>query len=206
MNKTKQKILATALAIFNEQGVASISIRQLAQEAKISHSNLIYHFPSKQEIVLALHEQLFNRANDINKKIEIANFSLAQLYNITKIGFATVYDFRFLFNDLQFICSSFPEMRKILLSAEKNRSDMYRSVIALMIEKKWMKAAEFENEYKQLIVLIKIFSDHWLVSSSIYDNLPVLEKIEKYSRLLMAHFYPYLTPMGKEEFKSIQIK
>lgn len=204
MKKTKQRILNKALELFNSKGIASISIRQLAQEINISHSNILYHFPSKQEIVLALHELMLNHAIEINQRIDLKQFSLTKFYEITKLGFAVVYDFRFLFNELQYICSSFPKMKKTLISVQKLRSEMYYGVIQLMTEQQLMRQEEFEGEYSQLVDLIKIYSDHWLVSSTIYDEFSKTEMIDNYAHLFMSFFYPYLTDTGKEEFRKIQ--
>ncbi|MEZ5038588.1 MAG: TetR/AcrR family transcriptional regulator [Saprospiraceae bacterium] len=205
MNKTKQKILNAALNLYNQSGVSNVSIRQIALEAKISHSNLIYHYPNHEDLILGLHEILLSRALEINKEVERTSISLIELHNSTKKGFSVVFDFAFLFNDLQYICNSYPRIKELIVSIEKIRSAMYNNVINQLISQKWMRAEEFHHEYSQLINLIKIFSDHWIVSSSIYDDLTKQEKLDKYSYLLMTYFYPYLTPMGKEEFNKIQI-
>lgn len=205
MKKTKQKILDVALELYNREGFNKVSIRHLAKEVEISHSNLIYHFSTQEDLILGLHELLLEKAIELNKKIDQAEPPLLALFHTTQVGFSVVYDFRFLFHDLQHICSSFPKVKQVIKSVEELRSEMYRNVMEQMLNLELMRAEEFENEYAHLIELIKIFSDHWLVSSSIYDELSKKEKLDKYSYLLMTHFYPYLTEKGKEEFKSIHL-
>jgi len=205
MSDTKQKILNAALNLYNQSGVSNVSLRQIALEAKISHSNVIYHYPGHEELIFGLHEILLSRAIEINNKVESTSLSLIELHHSTKKGFSVVFDFAFLFNDLQYICNSYPRIKEVIVSIEKTRSVMYKNVINQLISQKWMRAEEFHHEYSQLINLIKIFSDHWIVSASIYDDLTKEEKIDKYSYLLMTYFYPYLTPMGKEEFNKIRI-
>jgi AcrR family transcriptional regulator len=205
MNKTKQKILNAALNLYNQSGVSNVSIRQIAQDAKISHSNLIYHYPTHEDIFLGLHELLLARAIAINKEVNHSEITLIELFHTTKKGFSIVYDFAFLFNDLLYICVSYPRIKELMVSIEKTRSQMYQNVINELISVNLMRTEEFDNEYAQLINLIKIFSDHWLVSASIYDDLTKQEKLDKYSYLLMIHFYPYLTLEGKKEFTNIQI-
>ncbi|MEM8763709.1 MAG: TetR/AcrR family transcriptional regulator [Bacteroidota bacterium] len=204
MKKTKQKILATALELYNEKGVGNLSIRQLAKEVGISHSNLIYHYPSQEDVILGLHELLLQKAMELNQEISKEESPLVSLFRSTQKGFAIVYDFRFLFKDLQYICSSFPRVKETIRTVEEVRSRMYRSVIELMKAKKLIRSEEREDEFKDLITLIKIYSDHWLESSSIYDDGRRDEKIRKYAYLLMSFFYPYLTDKGKEEFQFIE--
>lgn len=203
MNKTKEKILKVSLKLYNDHGVSNVSVRHISKEATISHSNLIYHYPDHESIVLNLHELMLQKAIELNKEMKHAVISLKELYETTKAGFSVVYDFRFFFNDLKYICHTFPKVRHVLISVEQIRSSMYRQLISHLIEFKLMREEEFKDEYAQLITLIKIFGDHWLVSSDIYDNCSKKDKIEKYSLLLMSFFYPYLTVKGKKEYKQM---
>ncbi len=108
-------------------------------------------------------------------------------------------------NTTEITIESFPKVKEVLRQVEKVRTHMYKNIIANMIANDLLRYEEFKGEFDDLIVRIKIFSDHWLESSSIYDELPMEETINKYSYLCMQHFYPYLTENGKNEFKTIQI-
>ncbi len=201
--KNKRKILMTAQELYNSKGVGNVSIRELASQANISHSNLIYHFPDQESIILELHNQMLQKAIELNQELNLSSTDLKQLFQSTKIGFSVVFDFRFLFNDLSGICTLFPKMKEVLVSVEKVRSMMYRSVMDQIINNGLMRTYEYENEFENLITLIKIFSDHWIASSNIYDNFSREEKIEKYAYLLISFFYPYLTENGKKDFLQI---
>lgn len=200
MNKTKEKILHNALSLFNSEGVADISIRQIAKNAGISHSNLIYHFKTKSEIIQSLHELLLAEAIEINQNINRENFDVLQLHLATKKGFEVVYKFRFLFYNLLYISNNDAEMQKTLIKVEKVRNKMYEEVIQLSINKGLMRKEEFPEEYENFILWIRIFSDNWLSSSAIYDNNNQPD-IDQYVKLFMQHFYPYLTTVGKKSFK-----
>ncbi|MEL7124449.1 MAG: TetR/AcrR family transcriptional regulator, partial [Bacteroidota bacterium] len=84
MKKTKQKILATALELYNAKGVGNVSIRQLAKEIGISHSNLIYHYPSLEDVILGLHELLLQKAMELNKEISKEESPLVSLFRTTQ--------------------------------------------------------------------------------------------------------------------------
>lgn len=56
--KTKEKILRRALELFNESGLTQVGVREIARSLEISVGNLSYHFPRKEDIVLALMEKL----------------------------------------------------------------------------------------------------------------------------------------------------
>ncbi len=56
---TKQKIIESAIKLFNESGVANVRLQQIADDTGISVGNLAYHFKNKEAIVSAVYESLF---------------------------------------------------------------------------------------------------------------------------------------------------
>jgi AcrR family transcriptional regulator len=56
--KTRDKIIETALQLFNEQGTKAISTNHIATAIGISPGNLYYHFRNKEDIIRAIYEQM----------------------------------------------------------------------------------------------------------------------------------------------------
>jgi len=56
--ETKQRLLSATLRYLEDNGVADVSLRQLAEELGTSHRLLIYHFGTKEGLLVAVVEEL----------------------------------------------------------------------------------------------------------------------------------------------------
>lgn len=63
MYDTKNKILNASIKLFNEYGVASVRLQQIADEIGISVGNLAYHYKTKDFILSSVYERLFEDFN-----------------------------------------------------------------------------------------------------------------------------------------------
>jgi len=58
LNNTKDKILDSAIYLFNRFGFVSVRLQYIADEVGISVGNLAYHFKTKDEIIEKIYHQL----------------------------------------------------------------------------------------------------------------------------------------------------
>ena len=97
--RTRERILETALKLFNDFGEPNVTTTVIADEMEISPGNLYYHFHSKDEIVNALFA-------DYEKEIEpllTAPGSRPQgtedIWLFLHLLFETIWNFRFFYRD-----------------------------------------------------------------------------------------------------------
>jgi AcrR family transcriptional regulator len=55
---TKERIIETAINLFNEKGTKAVTTNHIAAAMGISPGNLYYHFRNKQEIIRAIYDQM----------------------------------------------------------------------------------------------------------------------------------------------------
>lgn len=56
--KTRNKIIESAIQLFNEQGTKAVTTNHIATAVGISPGNLYYHFRNKEDIIRAIFEQM----------------------------------------------------------------------------------------------------------------------------------------------------
>jgi AcrR family transcriptional regulator len=57
---TRERVLDVALDVFIEQGYDKASLREIAERMGFTKAALYYHFPSKADMLLALHQRMHN--------------------------------------------------------------------------------------------------------------------------------------------------
>jgi AcrR family transcriptional regulator len=67
---TRERILAIALDLFVEQGYEETSLRQIAERVGVTKAALYYHFRSKDEILLTLHEPVHELMRNAMARLE----------------------------------------------------------------------------------------------------------------------------------------
>ena len=82
---TKERIIATAIDLFNLHGTKAISTNHIAKEMGISPGNLYYHFRSKNDIIRSISDNFSNELGSVfNIQLDtIPDFSsnLTTLFN-----------------------------------------------------------------------------------------------------------------------------
>lgn len=110
-SKTKQKILATALGLFNNEGEAQVSSVDIASVMGISPGNLYYHYKGKAEIITALFEDFEVEIRQVLSAPLKDPVALADNWVYLYIIFEEIFDFRFFYRNQGEIIQRIPELR-----------------------------------------------------------------------------------------------
>lgn len=110
-SKTKEKILRTALGLFNNEGESQVSSVDIASVMGISPGNLYYHYKGKDEIITALFEDFDDEIRMVLKAPVNAPLSLPDNWVYLYIIFEEIFDFRFFYKNLSELIARNPELR-----------------------------------------------------------------------------------------------
>jgi AcrR family transcriptional regulator len=101
---TRERILLTAMDLYNRKGLAHVSIDEIAQAMGISNGNLNYHFPRKRDLVRAMLERLDARMREALSPRLAAHDPREGAEDLIRI-LRAFWEFRFFFNALAFLLS-----------------------------------------------------------------------------------------------------
>jgi AcrR family transcriptional regulator len=103
--RTRERILETALLLFNQLGEPHITTADIADEMEISPGNLYYHFRNKDEIIAELFAGFEHRLDGLLALPEGRDTGVEDLWFMLHLLFEAMWDHRFLFRDLDEILS-----------------------------------------------------------------------------------------------------
>jgi AcrR family transcriptional regulator len=103
--RTRERILETALELFNRFGEPHITTADIAGEMEISPGNLYYHFRNKDGIIAELFAGFERRLDGLFALPEGRAASVEDLWLLLHLLFEAMWDHRFLFRDLDEILS-----------------------------------------------------------------------------------------------------
>lgn len=108
---TRDRILETALDLFNQEGLARISTNRIAFEIGISPGNLYYHFKSKTLLVEALFRRLESElAPFMDSCVSVT--ALDDVWLTLHAAFGTVEKYRFVYSDIDYLTREYARLGK----------------------------------------------------------------------------------------------
>lgn len=197
--KTREKILHTALNLFNEFGVPNITLRRIAAEMNISQGNLNYYFKHREDIIEALYFQLLETFNAEKSRLDNEKMDFHFVLNSTRAGMEALYQYRFLMIDFNQNMRENPKLHEHFKQLEEIRKQTYLHSFNLAIDANIMRAPAYKGEYEGLNERIRVFSDFWIASAEVY-NEPKETTVDKYHQLLVEMFFPYFTKDAQRDF------
>lgn len=197
------KISATALLLFNQEGIKNITLHKIAAEMGISQGNLNYHFKTKQDIIEALYFELVDKmSNEMNAMSQHLSL-LSRLFESAAKTMGIFYDYRFLMRDIYIILKENETIRSHYIQLQEIRKGQFREIFEGLKASHIMREEEFEKEYERLFERMNILGDNWINAQEVLKGeLP--NPVQYYQSLLFEIIYPYLTSQGKEQYKVLK--
>ncbi len=110
-SKTKEKILKTALALFNNEGESAVSAVDIASVMGISPGNLYYHYKGKDEIIIELFADFEEEIRQVLSSSVREPLKIEDNWVYLYIIFEEIFDFRFFYKNQSELVQRIPVLR-----------------------------------------------------------------------------------------------
>ncbi len=204
MKNTRKKILNTSKILFNKFGYSQVTIRMIALQLKMSSGNLNYHFKKRENILEALYFEMVEVFDQRIKELDEQSSSLKVIKQEIQKSMIRMVEYKFFWTDLFNLLKHNNNIRKHFEEAYQNRIKGHQFLFKMLITKKLLQEPAFRNEHQFLIERMTDYSNTWLYASSLYEQKEInTTYIEHQANILLSMYYPYLTDLGKKEFRML---
>ena len=200
--KTKDRVLETALRLFNDNGLSKVTLRTIANEMGISQGNLCYHFKKREEIIKALY---FNLVADIDEKMEEikTNDPFKALFEISELIMRRFYAYRFLMLDFVQVMREHKNIKSHYKALSLRRELEFLGLIQLLVKENYLQDEHFKNQYLHVYRRWEILGNFWLASAFTKEKTISECILTEYFEITCQSIYPYLTKKGIKAYQSI---
>ena len=197
---TKDKIIATAIDLFNIHGTKAISTNHIAKEMGISPGNLYYHFRSKNDIIRSISD---NFSNELGSALKIqldtiSDFS-SNLTSLFNRFFKIQQSYQFLFLEGVHLTKQDSRLLDNYTNLRSLIKKGYHELLSNLVKIKIMKRQSL-NIIDDLLdaqwIIMWYWINHTILDRNTYDDF----QIKKGIKLSFSIIKPQLTSIGKVAF------
>ena len=170
--RTRERLLETALELFNRLGEPNVTTADIATEMGISPGNLYYHFRNKDQIIAELFGTNERRFEAFLVEPEGRTAGVEDLWFLLHLLFEAILEYRFLFRDLDEIVS---RNGKLASRFARLMGRGVRTVIELcrgMVATGAMRASE--REIAALAQNVALVATYWIS----YQNISTAQRTQ----------------------------
>ena len=192
----RELILERALTLFNEQGIEGVGVRELARDLGLSPGNVSYHFKRKDDLVVALAQQL-NELNNRTYDLEHPAGDVAEWMERYAQLFRNQWAYRALALALPSLMMSSEPLRQHYDAVQEQRRGNHAQVLRSLERAGQLKRVSAKTR-ATLVGSIALIGRFWLADHMVsYPHEP-LERVIRHVQSLLANvLLPHATPAGQ---------
>ena len=199
----KEKIKIKAIALFNEFGISTVSMLQIAESLSISAGNLSYHYKTKAILLDKIYEDIHKESIDL--AVAKDSYITLHYFEVILMQFnKTQKKYTFFFNELVHITRVYPEVIKKYELINIKRFKDARKIIDYYIKTGRIIEEEGTVDYDKLIYTVFMISTFWQSQSQVINDKDVLLNKCHPVEMLWNLLTPYLTKEGLQEYHQIK--
>ena len=196
---TRDKILDQSLKMFNERGIEYVGLRELAAILDIRVGNISYYFPTKDDLVNELSQELSKSNAGLLKQRE--SLTMKEFLEILHKVFLNHVKFRCLLLSVVHLM----QQNKHLAAAYKKTQSLRNSTLQSnlkVLEKEGYLRIEYDEQMEFLVSNLSLISRFWISEAAIsFRQMSEPDQIRYYLKHVIQLFSPYSTSKGKRDME-----
>jgi AcrR family transcriptional regulator len=158
--RTRERILAVSLALFNGRGEAHVTTGMIADELNISPGNLYYHFRNKDQIIERVFERFEERISIEPPEPVAGAGAVEDLWLYLHLMFEAIWDYRFLYRNLDDIVGRNRRLRERFDRIVDAKLAAVEGLCRGLVEGGLMTASA--SEIRALALNVLVVATYWL--------------------------------------------
>ena len=189
---TPERILATALRLFNDSGTAAVSTNHIADALGISPGNLYYHFRNKEEIIRALFEQQFARWDRAYPMPDDRLPTIDHLQQLVRASFVTGWEYRFIYRELIALLRRDEQLHRRWVEVRARGFTGFHELFDLFVAAGVLRAPGDPAVVTRLAELCWLIAEFWLASVEVSGETVDAAQMDRGVELMLQVLDPFI--------------
>lgn len=129
---TKERILASALFLFNRDGAYAVTTRHISEEMGISPGNLYYHYSNREEIIRTLVMRMTDEFSALYSFDSVQSELSGAIESILRHTAAIMYRYRFFYMEPAALLERDPQLKNTYIKIKTGRMNDFRKIVQFM--------------------------------------------------------------------------
>lgn len=152
--KTKKQILEVSRVLFNENGVMNVTLRDVAKAMKRSYGNITYHYPTKEDVITSLFEEMNNELTSLQSPHDSSNLML-YLLELPKFSFDITVKYLFFTLDYNELKRNYSTFFTRVNTLNEERGKKWKLLLIHLRDEGYLKE-ELSNEDLDFIMFLSV--------------------------------------------------
>jgi AcrR family transcriptional regulator len=201
--RTRERILETSLALFNEFGEPNVTTQLISDEMGISPGNLYYHFHNKDEIIESLFADFEREMSEALAAPVRRAPNVEDIWLFLHLIFEGIWKFRFLYRDINELLS-----RNRVLETHFKRIVAHKVQTATTICQGLVATGDMKAtpaEIQALAINMTVVATYWLSFEFVSDPRRKIDgsSLARGAFQVMALAAPYLAGRSRKLFEEL---
>lgn len=190
--RTAERIIHTAVQLFNQHGTGKVSTNHIASAAQMSPGNLYYHYKNKEEIISAILDQMYAKWNDVWNLPSERKVTLEDLRSRLVMNYEILWEFRFFYREAIALFQADEQLRQTHLRMMNSRMADQEAFVQRFVEAGVLTIPPDRDILRKLLTACWIVANNWLAFLEMNGTIVTAERFQEGVALIWSILTPYL--------------